>query len=90
MTGAYCSARDRLPEQEPFLRRTEFGKFFGRDAEIVSARRFLASNELFLVVNGEGGIGKTRLLLEIGERIASDGDWQVLWANVSSMSATTC
>ncbi len=80
--------RDRLPYQEPFLQRPELGGFFGRDLEVGSVRDFLASNELFLVVHGAGGMGKTRLLVEAGELIASEGVWQVLWANVASMTAT--
>ena len=34
-------------------------------------------------------MGKTRLLVEAGELIASEGVWQVLWANVASMGATS-
>jgi hypothetical protein len=90
-TRAFLSipeVRDRLPLEEPFLQRPELGGFFGRADEIGHVRAFLESPELFLVVHGAGGIGKTRLLLEAGAAIASDGVWQVLWANVASMSAT--
>ncbi|RYD66550.1 MAG: ATP-binding protein [Verrucomicrobiaceae bacterium] len=80
--------RDRLPLDEPFLQRPVLGEFFGRGAEISRVRDFLASKELFLVVHGTGGMGKTRLLVEAGELIASEGAWQVLWANVTSMTAT--
>ncbi|MBL0692507.1 ATP-binding protein, partial [Comamonas sp. JC664] len=79
---------ERLPEQEPFLRRTELGGFFGRESEIGELRAFLTSTQLFLVIHGAGGLGKTRLLAEAGAAIASEGDWQVLWANVASMAAT--
>ena len=81
-------AKERLPNQEPFLRRDELGPFCGREAEIAKVREFLASSHLFLVVHGAGGMGKTRLLVEAGETIASEGEWQVLWANVASMAAT--
>lgn len=83
-----AEVRDRLPAQEPFLQRASLGAFYGREADVSVVRAFLASDELFLVLHGAGGIGKTRLLLEAGEEIASDGDWQVLWANVASMKAT--
>ena len=51
-------------------------------------RSFLASSHLFLVVHGAGGVGKTRAVIEAGERIAAEGAWQVLWANVASMEAS--
>ncbi len=81
--------RERLPDQEPFLRRDELGPFCGRAVEKTAIRGFLASNRLFLVVHGAGGTGKTRLLVEAGDEIASDGEWQVLWANVESMATTS-
>ncbi len=81
-------AKERLPGDEPFLRRDQLGPFCGRNDEFVKIREFLSSQALFLVVHGAGGIGKTRLLVEAGELIASEGHWQVLWANVASMAAT--
>lgn len=81
-------ARERLPNQEPFLRRDELGPFCGRGAELATIRAFLASSHLFLVVHGAGGMGKSRLLIEAGEAIAGEGRWQVLWANVASMAST--
>jgi hypothetical protein len=80
--------REWLLEREPFLRRAELGRFCGREAELREFRAFLASSHRFLVVHGAGGLGKTRLLAEAGESIASEGAWQVLWANVASMSTT--
>jgi hypothetical protein len=79
---------ERLPGQEPFLRREELGPFCGRVAEKKAISEFLAADKLFLVVHGAGGTGKTRLLVSTGDEIAGDGDWQVLWANVESMAAT--
>jgi hypothetical protein len=81
--------KERLPGQEPFLRRDALGPFCGRTAEKATIRKFLASDRLFLVIHGAGGTGKTRLLVEAGDEIASDGEWQVLWANVESMAATS-
>jgi hypothetical protein len=80
--------RERLPSQEPFLRREDLGPFCGRTTEKRAIREFLASNKLFLVVHGAGGTGKTRLLVDAGGEIAGEGDWQVLWANAESMAAT--
>jgi hypothetical protein len=80
--------REYLPSQDPFLQRPALTAFFGRTNEIAQVRDFLMSDELFLVVHGAGGIGKTRLLVEAGEEIAGEGAWQVLWANVASMAST--
>ncbi len=80
--------REMLPNREPFLRRNALGTFFGRDTESRSLRSFLESNQLFLVIHGAGGVGKTRVALEAGERIATEGAWQVLWVNVASMKAS--
>ncbi|MBN1204213.1 MAG: ATP-binding protein [Myxococcaceae bacterium] len=81
--------KERLPHQEPFLRRDELGPFCGRTDEKAAIREFLASEKLFLVIHGAGGTGKTRLLVEAGGEIADDGEWQVLWANIESMAATS-
>lgn len=91
-TRAFLSVpemRERVHAQEPFLRRDDVGDIFGRTAEVDAARTFLGESSQFLVIDGAGGIGKTRLLLEIGEAIADDGSWHVLWANVATMSATS-
>lgn len=82
-------AKERLLNNEPFLRRNELGTFCGRTDEKATIRRFLASDRLFLVVHGAGGTGKTRLLLEAGDEIATEGEWQVLSANVESMATTS-
>lgn len=90
-TRAFLSlpeVKERLPAQEPFLRRDELGPFCGRAEEKTTLRAFLASEKLFLVVHGAGGTGKTRFVVEAGDEIAGEGDWQVLWANVESMTAT--
>jgi len=81
--------KSRLPDRERFLRRDELGPFCGRTVEMSTIREFLSSNRLFLVVHGAGGTGKTRLLVEAGDDIASEGEWQVLWANVESMATTS-
>ena len=62
--------RERVHAQELFLRRDDVGQIFGRTGEVEAARTFLGEANQFLVIHGAGGIGKTRLLLEIGETIA--------------------
>lgn len=85
--------RERLLQEEPFLKRDELGKFFGRENELTQIRDFLSSDKVFLVVHGPGGIGKTRLLFEAGMQLesgeANQEPWQVLWANVRSMDASS-
>lgn len=79
-------ARERLLDDEPFLRGTTPGTFHGREDERRTIREFLESDKRFLAVHGAGGMGKTRLLVEAGEEIAAEGAWQVLWALVASMT----
>jgi hypothetical protein len=79
---------ERLLLDELFLQRGTPTEFFGRDDEMSQVVDFLSSSALFLLVHGAGGIGKTRLLVEAGEQIASEGTWQVLWANIASMSSS--
>lgn len=80
--------KERLPVNEPFLHRDELGPFCGRQEEKAKLQKFLDSDKFFLVTHGAGGTGKTRLIVEAGDEIASEGSWQVLWANVESMAAT--
>lgn len=78
--------RERFADEEPFLPRAAENAFIGRHDELRTINEFLNGPKPFLLVHGSGGIGKTRLLLEVG--IASEGEWQVLWANVASLSVT--
>lgn len=79
---------ERLPREEPFLRRAALGPFCGRAAEKETIAGFLASDKKFLVIHGSGGTGKTRLMVDAGDEIAGAGEWQVLWANIESMKAS--
>jgi hypothetical protein len=78
-------ARERIASQETFLKRSTPTPFVGRGEELDQVARFMPSDSRFLVIHGAGGVGKTRLLIEAGEEIASMGRWQVLWANVETM-----
>ena len=81
-------AREKVQAEEPFLRRP-YGTFVGRAVERQQLEDFLSSDALFLIVHGAGGIGKTRFVIEAGEDVAAAGNWQVLWANVASMIASS-
>ncbi len=78
-------AWDLVRAVEPFLERASHISFQGRGDQLDVVDKFLVSDHRFLVFEGPGGIGKTRLLLEAGERIAMSGTWTVWWANPSSM-----
>src|SRR5690348_16161664 len=45
--------------------------FSGRESEIAQARSLLATNRL-VTLTGAGGVGKTRLALELASRLASE------------------
>lgn len=81
--------RERFEDDAPFLLRGALTPYVGREAEQAEVDTFLSSDELFLVVHGAGGTGKSRFLLEVGERLADSGAWQILWANVATLSAGT-
>ena len=66
---------DTLPNNLP----RQLSSFIGREDEIVRAEARLAGTTL-LTLTGAGGVGKTRLALELGAHIASsfpDGIWLV-------------
>lgn len=81
--------RASLPLQEAFLERATLRPFVGREREVRDVLSFLSSDKFFLVVHGAGGVGKTRLLLEAGEKAATDGAWQVTWANTATMAVSS-
>jgi len=78
-------AKEQVASQEPFLKRSSPEPFIGRRDELHQVEQFMSSDSKFLVIHGAGGVGKTRLLIEAGERVASTGRWQVLWANAATM-----
>jgi non-specific serine/threonine protein kinase len=66
---------DTLPNNLP----RQLASFIGREAEIIAAEERLAGTSL-LTLTGAGGVGKTRLALEIGAHLASsfpNGVWLV-------------
>jgi hypothetical protein len=77
--------RERLIAEQPFRVHASPLALHGRDQELARVQAFLGSNDLFLVVHGAGGIGKSRILAEAGD-VAIDAGWQVLSANLATIA----
>lgn len=81
--------RAELPPDQHFLERGALNAFLGREDELASIRAFLRSDERFLMIDGAGGVGKTRLIVEAGDLISAEGEWQVLWGSVASLGGSS-
>jgi hypothetical protein len=71
-------ARRPLPAREHNLR-AQVNSFIGRERDLEEAKRLLAGTRL-LTVTGPGGIGKTRLALQVANDVVADyehGVWLV-------------
>jgi hypothetical protein len=78
-------ARKMLADSNPSVARGLDATFRGRATAVQQVIDFAASDKSFLLIHGQGGIGKTRLALEAGEDLGSEHGCQVLWANVNTM-----
>ena len=58
----------------------------GRNPDLDRLEQFLAGPKKIICVHGVGGVGKSRLLFEMGGRQAELGGRQILWGNVESMA----
>ena len=95
---AYFEGQNRcflsLSEAYEFTSADEIGEsglkvaLIGRDSELAKAESFLADDKKLLFLHGPGGIGKSRLLLELGARAEMNG-FQVLWGIEATMSANS-
>ncbi len=56
-------------------------KFVGRRNELNRLEEFLDNESKVMAVVGEGGIGKTRLVIEFAKKIVEEGDWDVYFVN---------
>lgn len=82
-------AKARLLDDEMFARRDDLLQLRGRSEALEEIDAFLHSERRFLLLHGEGGVGKTRLLFEAGLTAGETGDRVALWANISSMEASS-
>ncbi len=79
----YNSVRENKDEYE--------SEYHGREEELEKADTFFRSDKKVLLVTGEGGVGKSRFLIEAGNRALSKGRYaqegkQVYWANVATLA----
>ena len=60
-------------------------QFIGRENELNNALEFISSEEKICVVKGQGGVGKTRFVLELAQKIHQEKKYDVFWANTSTL-----
>jgi hypothetical protein len=60
----------------------------GRQSERGSIEAFLGGTKKLICVHGPGGIGKSRLLLEVGE-IANSKGFEVVWGQEATLSSSS-
>jgi predicted ATPase/class 3 adenylate cyclase len=94
----YQLMSDELPSEFPALRSTkvttgnlpeQLTSFVGRDAVLVEVAELVRSNQL-VTLGGAGGVGKTRLALEVGAGLDDefpDGVWVVELASVGDAAS---
>lgn len=82
--------RESLPQREWFPGKGLEIPFRGRGLEIAEIYESLSfEKQDFLILQGPGGIGKTRLLLEAGDHIEATGNWNVYWLNENTMTTSS-
>jgi len=74
---------------EHFLDRVSLQPYVGRAEYFQKIDEFIDSQKTISLVTGPGGVGKTRMLLEAGQRLSDKGSHQVFWANIESLEAST-
>lgn len=92
---AYFEGKNRvflsIPEAYSFLQSEAFSSaaynsaIFGREEELERINEFINSDKIILAICGYGGVGKTRLLYEIGVKYSQE-EWQVFWAQTDSLT----
>ena len=60
-----------------------FDRFFGRDREMVDVRALLARPGCLVTLTGTGGVGKTRLALEVAE--TGSMEWQAIFVPLAEV-----
>lgn len=65
-------------EKDKFEAHNKISEFIGRDKELAILHDFTTSEDRFLLVSGEAGIGKTTLCIEFFEQLKENDNWQIL------------
>jgi hypothetical protein len=84
-----AEAREQVRLQEFHHPNALDAHYQGRELELEQYKNFLNGSKKIFVIHGAGGIGKTRFLLEGAQTQALVEDWQVLWANVATMTTSS-
>ncbi|MBD3557929.1 ATP-binding protein, partial [Planktothrix sp. FACHB-1355] len=86
-----AEAREQVQQSQEFEHYHALDTHFqGRETELEQYKNFINdAKKKILVIHGAGGIGKTRFLLEGAETQALPEGWQILWANIATMTATS-
>ena len=79
-TAASTSKRSRTPGLP-----TALTSFVGRQRELVEVRRLLATTRL-VTLTGTGGIGKTRLALEVASHLEAEGVTDVALVELAALA----
>ncbi|GGY36553.1 helix-turn-helix domain-containing protein [Streptomyces omiyaensis] len=78
------------PRDEPTAPPAARGAIVGRELEAdVLTDAFAVHGDRLVTVAGLGGVGKTRLVLEVAGRLHASSRWSVRWADASRRTVTT-
>ncbi|KPQ43821.1 MAG: Archaeal ATPase [Candidatus Methanoperedens nitroreducens] len=68
----------KMPDIKPLLK---YEKFIDRHKEINVIKKFMDGEEKIMVIIGDGGVGKTRLIIEFAKQMKEDSDWNIYFIN---------
>ena len=63
-------------------------QLIGRDNELEEALEFLSSEKQICVVKGQGGVGKTRFVIELARKANREKNYDIFWANTHTLESS--